>query len=84
MESITSLSFYLPRNIKHEIKLEKREQKRTPIYMVHPIWVTSTGRVASSIIMHIDLQYYMASSHMHHITLHHPIMCVQMTYTCDV
>ena len=27
MESITSLSFYLPRNTKHEIKLEKREQQ---------------------------------------------------------
>ena len=27
MESITSLSFYLPSNIKHEIKLEKREQQ---------------------------------------------------------
>ena len=26
MESITSLSFYLPSDIKHEIKLEKREQ----------------------------------------------------------
>ena len=27
MESITSLSFYLTNNIKHEIKLEKREQQ---------------------------------------------------------
>ena len=27
MESITSLSFYLPSNINHEIKLEKREQQ---------------------------------------------------------
>ena len=27
MESITSLSFYIPSNIKHEIKLEKREQQ---------------------------------------------------------
>ena len=27
MESITSLSFYLPRNIKHEIKLEKKAQQ---------------------------------------------------------
>ena len=27
MEIITSLSFYLPSNIKHEIKLEKREQQ---------------------------------------------------------
>ena len=27
MESITSLSFYLPSNIKHEIKLEKKEQQ---------------------------------------------------------
>ena len=32
MESITSLSFYLPSNIKHVIKLEKREhQENTDI-----------------------------------------------------
>ena len=78
MESITSLSFYITNKKFHEIKLEKREQKenkkRTPIYVVNPIWATSMGRVASSIIMQIDLQDYMASSHMHHIKLHHPIM----------
>ena len=85
MESITSLFFSLPSNIKHEIKLEKKNNKRTPIYVVHPIWATSRGRVASSIILKIDLQDYMESSHMHHNKFHHPIMCVQMTYTtCDV
>ena len=40
MEIITCLSFYLASNIKHEIKLEKREQqdnnKITPIYVVSP------------------------------------------------
>ena len=56
--------------------------------VVNSIWTTSVERVASSIILKIDLQDYMASPHMHHIKLHHPIMsqsCVQMTYTtCDV
>ena len=41
MEIITSLSLYLPSNIKHEIKLEKRKKKRTMIYVVDPIWATS-------------------------------------------
>ena len=76
MEIITILSFYLP------------SKKRTLVYVVYPIWDTSTGRVASSIILKIDLQYYMPSS-MHHIKIHHvnhvTIMCVQITYTtCDV
>ena len=48
--------------------------------MVHPIWDTSMRRVASSIILEIDLQYYMASSHMHHIKLHHPIMSQSCVY----
>ena len=55
--------------------------------MVHPIWDTSTGRVASSIILKIDLQDYMASSHMHHINLHHRIMsqsCVHKWHTQHV
>ena len=31
MKSITSLSFYLPSNIKHEIKLEKRKRENIDI-----------------------------------------------------
>ena len=58
--------------------------------MVHPIWATSTGRIAFSILLKIDLQDYMESSHTHHIKLHHPIMsqtCVYKRHTqhlmCD-
>ena len=57
--------------------------------VVNSIWTTSVERVASSIILKIDLQDYMASSHMHHIKLHHPIMsqsCVYKWHThvmCD-
>ena len=74
MESITSLSLYLISNIKHEIKLEKREQQENTDMCGSPIWATSMGRLASSIILKIDLNDYMESSHMHHIKLHCPIM----------
>ena len=74
MENITSLSFYLPSNIKHEIKLEKRkQQENTDI-----CGSSNMGYVhRKACIFHyfeIDLQDYMASPHMHHIKLHHPIM----------
>ena len=89
MESITSLSFYLPSNIKHEIKLEKKEnQENTDIRgspnmgYIHGkgcIFHYSENR---SPRLHDILTY---ASHQAPSPNHVTIVCVQMTYTtCDV
>ena len=88
MESITSLSFYLPSNIKHEIKLEKREQENTNIrgspnmgyiYKKGCIFHYSKNR---SPRLHGILTY---ASHQARSPNHVTIMCVQMAYTtCNV
>ena len=89
MEIITSLSFYLPSNIKHEIKLEKRQQQEnTDIHgspnmgYVHEnvcIFLYSENRSPSLHVILIYASYKSPSPN--NVT----IMCVQMTYTtCDV
>jgi len=89
MESITSISFYLPSNRNDEIKLEKREQQEnTNIHgspnmgYVHGkgcIYHYSENR---SPRLHGILTY---ASHQAPSPNHVTIMCVQMTYTtCDV
>ena len=89
MESITSLSFYLPRNIKHEIKLEKREQQENIDIRGSPnmgyvhrkgcIFYYSENR---SPRLHGILTY---ASHQYPSPNYVTIMCVKMTYTtCDV
>ena len=85
MESITNLSFYLPSNIKHEIKLEKREQQENTDIRGSPnmgyihekgcIFHYSENR---SPILHGILTY---ASHQAPSPNHVTIMCVQMTYT---
>ena len=85
MEIITSISFYLLSNIKHEIKLEKREQQENTdirglsnMGCIHGngfIFHYSENR---SPILHEILTY---ASHQSPS----PIMCVQMTCTtCDM
>ena len=89
MEIITSLSFYLPSNTKHEIKLEKREhQENTDIHgspnmgYIHGkgcIFHYSKNRSQRlrGIITYASDQAPSPN--------HFTIMCVQMTYTtCDV
>ena len=88
MEIITSLSFYLPRNIKHEIKLEKREKQEHTNICGSPNmgYVHRKGCIFyylgnRSSILHGILTYasQQAPSPNHVI-----VMCVQMTYTtCD-
>ena len=89
MKIITSLSFYLPSNIKHEIKLEKREQQENTDIRGSPnmgyvhrkgcIYHYSENR---SPRLHGILTYALHQAPSpNHVT----IMCVQMTYTtCDV
>ena len=73
MESITSLSFYLPSNIKHEIKLEKREQHMGYVHGKDCIFHYSKNR---SPRLHDILTY---ASHQAPSPNHVTIMCVQMT-----
>ena len=89
MESINILSFYLPSNIKHEIKLEKREQQDNIDIRGSPNmgYVHGMGCVFHyfeniSARLHGILTY---ASHQAPSPNHVTIMCVQMTYTtCDV
>ena len=89
MENITSLSFYLPSNIKHEIKLEKREQQENTDTRGSP----NMGYVhEKGCIFHYsknrsprlyDILTY--ASHQASSPNHVTIMCIQITYTtCDV
>ena len=80
MESITSLSFYLPSNINHEVKLEKRKQQEKIDIRGSPSMGYVHGKGYIFIILKIDLQDYMTFSHMHHIKLHHPIMSQSCVY----
>ena len=89
MESVTSLSFYLSSNIKHEIKLEKREQQENIDICGSPNmgYVHEKGCIFDyseirSPRLHGILTY---ASHKAPSPNHVTIMCVQMTYTtCDV
>ena len=89
MKSITSLSLYLPRNIKHEIKLEKIEQQENNDIRGSPNmgYVHGKGFIFHysenrSPILHGILTY---ASHQDPSPNHVTIMCVQMTYTtCDM
>ena len=89
MESITSLSFYLPSNIKHEIKLEKREQQENIDIRGSPNmgYVHGKGCIFHysenrSPRLHDILTY---ASHLTPSPNHVTIMYVQMAYTtCDV
>ena len=80
MKIITSLSLYLTSNIEHDIKLKKREQQDNIDIRGSPNMGYVHRKVASSIILKIDLRNYMASSHMHHIKIHHPIMSQSCVY----
>ena len=89
MEIITSRSFYLPSNIKHEIKLEKIEQQENTDIRGSPNmgYVHGNGCIFHyyenrSSRLHDILTY---ASHQAPIPNYVTIMCVQMTYTtCDV
>ena len=89
MESIISISFYLPSNIKHEIKLEKREQQENTNIHGSPNMVYVHGKGCNfhyfeyrSPILHGFLTY---ASHQAPSPNHVTIMCIQMTYTtCHV
>ena len=89
MEIITSLYFYLPSNIKHEITLEKREQQeKTDICgSLNMVYDHGKGCIFhyfenKSPRLHGILTY---ASHQASSPNHVTIMCVQMTYTtCDV
>ena len=89
MEKITSLHFYLPRNINHEIILEKREkQENTDIRgSLNMGYIHKKGCIFHyfqnrSPILHVILTY---ASHQAPSPNHVTIICVQMTYTtCDV
>ena len=89
MESITSISFYLPSNVQHEIKLEKREQQENIDIHVSP----NMGYVHEKVCivpysenrsprLHVILTYALHQSPSpNHVTF----MCVQKTCTtCDV
>ena len=89
MEIITSLSFYLPSNIKYEINLEEREQQENIDIHGSPNMCYIHGK---GCIFHYSenrsprlnsiLTY---ASHQAPSPNHVTIMCVQMTYTtCDV
>ena len=85
MEIITSLSFYLPSNKKHEIKLEKREKQEN----IDIRGLPNMGYVhGKGFIFHY---YENRSPRLHGILTYashqspSPIMCVQMTCTtCDM
>ena len=89
MEIITSLSFYLPSNIKQEIKLEKRQKQEKINICGSPnmVYVHGKGCIFHysenrSPRLHGILTY---ASHQDPSPNHVTIMCVQMTYTtCDV
>ena len=89
MGRITSISFYLPSNIMHEIKLEKREQEENTDIHVSPNmgYVHDKGCIFhyyanKSPRLHGILTY---ASHQPPSPNHVTIMCVKMTYTtCDV
>ena len=74
MKIIACLSLYLPINIKHEIKLEKIEQQQNIDIRGSPNMVYIHEKGCIFYYYEIDLKDYMASSHMHHIKLHSPIM----------
>ena len=89
MEIITSLSFYLPSNIKYEIKLEKREKQENTDIRGSPnmSYVHGKGCIFHysenrSPRLHGILTY---ASHQALSPNHVTIMCVQMTSTtCDL
>ena len=89
MESINSLSFHLPSNIKHDIKLDKRKQQENIDIRGSPNmgYVHRKGCIFHyyenrSPRLHGILTY---ASHQAPSPNHVTIMCVQMTYTsCDV
>ena len=89
MESITRLSFDLPSDIKHEIKLEKREHQENIDIRGSPNmgYIHGKGCIFHyyenrSPRLHGILTYAL---HQDPLPNHVTIMCVQMTYTtCDV
>ena len=89
METITSLSFYLPSNTNHEIKFKKREQQENIDIHGSPNMGYVHGKSCifhysknRSPRLHGILTY---ASHQVPSPNHVTIMCIQMTYTtCDV